>query len=90
MVPELCLMTGIPDDFDEFRRKKISEATIKSAAQRKSQINQLMSEIKNTSEVYSLKDMGINVEKNMEKINAKVVPLSKIALGGNQSIQSGK
>lgn len=24
MVPELCLMTGIPDDFDEFRRKKIS------------------------------------------------------------------
>jgi len=22
-------MTGIPDDFDEFRRKKISEATIK-------------------------------------------------------------
>lgn len=45
-----------------------------------------MSEIKNTSEVYSLKDMGINVEKNMEKINAKVVPMPKIALGGNQSI----
>jgi len=28
-------MTGIPDDFDEFKRKKISEATIKSAEDRK-------------------------------------------------------
>jgi len=24
------LMTGIPDDFDEFRRKKISEQSIKN------------------------------------------------------------
>lgn len=24
LVPELCLMTGIPENFDEFRRKKIS------------------------------------------------------------------
>jgi hypothetical protein len=24
LVPELCLMTGIPDDFDEQKRKKIS------------------------------------------------------------------
>lgn len=38
MVPELCLMTGIPDDFDEFRRKKISEATIKSAEERRAEI----------------------------------------------------
>lgn len=49
MVPELCLMTGIPDDFDEFRRKKISEATIKSAEERRSEINQLMNEIKHTN-----------------------------------------
>jgi hypothetical protein len=28
-------MTGIPDDFDEFKRKKISEITIKSADDRK-------------------------------------------------------
>jgi hypothetical protein len=31
LVPELLLMTGIPDNFDEFRRKKISEMTIKEA-----------------------------------------------------------
>ena len=49
MVPELCLMTGIPDDFDEFRRKKISEATIKSAEERRKEINHLMQEIKSTN-----------------------------------------
>ena len=42
MIPELCLMTGIPDDFDEFKRKKISEATIKSAEERKREIGKLM------------------------------------------------
>ena len=49
MVPELCLMTGIPDDFDEFRRKKISEATIRSAEDRRQDINQLIREIKGTN-----------------------------------------
>lgn len=63
MVPELCLMTGIPDDFDEFRRKKISQATIKPADQRKNDINLLMSEIKNTSEINSLKQIGIDINK---------------------------
>jgi len=24
LLPEFCLMTGIPDDFDEFKRKKVS------------------------------------------------------------------
>lgn len=54
MVPEICLMTGIPDDFDEYRRKKISQATIKSAEERKREIGGLMNEIKNTSELNSL------------------------------------
>jgi hypothetical protein len=35
MIPELCLMTGIPDDFDEFRRKKITQATVKTVEDRK-------------------------------------------------------
>jgi hypothetical protein len=30
LLPELMLMTGIPDNFDEMRRKKISEKTIKN------------------------------------------------------------
>ena len=28
ILPELCTLTGIPDNFDDFRRKKVSEKTI--------------------------------------------------------------
>lgn len=30
--------------------------------------------------------MGIKIEKNMEKFNAKLIPPPKIALGGNEKI----
>ena len=82
MVPEICLMTGIPDDFDEFRRKKISEATIRSAEDRRQDINSLMREIKNTNEIYSLNEMGIKLDSNMEKFSAKMIPAPRIRLGG--------
>ena len=45
LLPELCLMTGIPENFDEMRRKRISEATIKSATQRRKDIQVLMDKI---------------------------------------------
>ncbi len=35
-------MTGIPDDFDEFKRKKISQATIKDPAAKKNDIEKFM------------------------------------------------
>ena len=75
-------MTGIPDDFDEFRRKKISEATIRSAEERRTDINDLIKEIKNTSEIYSLNEMGIKLDPNMEKFTAKMIPAPRIRLGG--------
>ena len=90
MVPELCLMTGIPDDFDEFRRKKVSEATIRSAEERRHDINSLVREIKNTNEIDSLKQIGINLDSNMETFNAKLIPAPKIRLGGEEKIESGK
>lgn len=42
LIPEFCLMTGIPENFDEFRRKKISENTIKSADEKQREIVKLM------------------------------------------------
>jgi hypothetical protein len=35
-------MTGIPDDFDEFKRKKISEQTILSAETKKNEIRNII------------------------------------------------
>lgn len=90
MLPELCLMTGIPDDFDEFRRKKISQATIKSAEQRKNDISVLMNEIKDTSEINSLKEIGIKVSRQMESFTAKIIPAPRLRLGRDDRIQPGK
>jgi hypothetical protein len=42
LVPELLLMTGIPEDFDEMRRKKISEHTIKFPNEKMKEISGLM------------------------------------------------
>lgn len=38
-------MTGIPDDFDEFKRKKISEQTIIDASTKKKEIMNVLKEI---------------------------------------------
>jgi hypothetical protein len=48
LVPELMLMTGIPDDFDEMRRKKISESTIKQPADKMREIGGLMNKLKDS------------------------------------------
>jgi len=39
-------MTGIPDDFDEMRRKKISENTIKNPNEKIKEISGLMDKLK--------------------------------------------
>ena len=90
MVPQLCLMTGIPDDFDEFRRKKISEATIKSAEERKKEIQGLMNEIKNTNEIDSLKEIGIKIDRDMETFKAKLIPPPRLALGNDERVEQGR
>jgi cell fate regulator YaaT (PSP1 superfamily) len=44
-------LTGIPDDFDEMRRKKVSEATILNPPEKLSGIDSLMSKLKNSHEL---------------------------------------
>ena len=51
LVPELMLMTGIPDDFDENRRKKVSESTIKNPKEKIEEIGGLMKKLKTTREI---------------------------------------
>lgn len=35
LIPQLCLMTGIPEDFDETKNKTITQASRASAEERK-------------------------------------------------------
>jgi len=55
LIPELCLMTGIPDSFDEFKRKKISEATIKTPNEKKRDIEDFMKQADKVNDLNSLK-----------------------------------
>ena len=45
LIPELCSLTGIPDNFDEQRRKKISEQTILNPKDKQEEINSFMREL---------------------------------------------
>lgn len=90
LIPELCLMTGIPDDFDEFRRKKISEATIKEAGEKHKEIGKLMEELRVTEEINSLKELGIKLNDRMEIIKGKLIPSPRLELGKNNAVEEGK
>jgi hypothetical protein len=83
-------MTGIPENFDEFRRKKISESTIKTADEKQREILKLMSELKGNDEFKSLKEIGINVKERLEVIKGKIIPMPRINLGENYSVEEGK
>ena len=58
-------MTGIPEHFDEFRRKKISENTIKKPEEKQKEIISLMDELRGDNEFSSLKELGIRVNKKL-------------------------
>lgn len=58
-------MTGIPENFDEFRRKKISENTIKPPNEKQREIMNLMKELRENNEFGSLKELGIKVSKHL-------------------------
>lgn len=83
-------MTGIPDDFDEFRRKKISEATIKPPNEKCKEIDELINKLKNAKQMDQLEGIGIKINRNMEKINAKVIETPRLELGKNNSVDRGK
>lgn len=65
LLPEFCLMTGIPDNFDETRRKKISENTIKRPDEKQREIKSLMKELREDNDFCSLNELGIKVNKRL-------------------------
>ena len=63
MIPELMLMTGIPDNFDEMRRKAISQRTIKPPDDKMLEIKKLMDKFKNDTTIQDLEKLGITIKK---------------------------
>lgn len=83
LVPELCLMTGIPEDFDEFKRKKISEQTILDAQTKKREILKVVQEIETTDDFERLQDIGLRLNKKLYSFRGKMIPTPRITLGGD-------
>ena len=81
LVPELCLMTGIPEDFDEFKRKKISEQTILDARTKKNEIMQIMKDIQRTDDFEKLEQVGLRLKRDLYSLKGKTIPVPRIALG---------
>lgn len=91
LIPEMCLMTGIPDDFDEMRRKKVSERTIKNPQDKLRDIESLMKgKLSKESDMKELAELGLDVSRNLMSFKAKVAPMPKLQLGKDKSVQQGK
>lgn len=90
LFPELCLMTGIPDEFDEMRRKKVSEATILNPPEKYNAIDGLMGKLKSSHELDELRSLGIDLSKSMTEFEAKVIPVPRLLLGAKNSVEEGK
>jgi len=61
LLPELCVMTGIPDNFDENRRKSISQQTILSPSDKFREIEGFMTDLKKSKEIENLSEIGISL-----------------------------
>jgi len=90
LIPEFCQMTGIPDDFDEFRRKKISEQTIRPAKEKFHEILEFIKKLKNKGEIENLRKMGIEISDIMNKFIALLLNNPTLELGSGKTVEKGK
>lgn len=90
LIPELCQMTGIPEDFDEQRRKRISNETILSPEIKLKEIDGFMKALENSTELKTLNEIGINLSNRMNKFQAKEIPKPALELGSNKFVERGK
>lgn len=66
-------MTGIPDDFDENRRKSISQATILPPSEKYREIDGFIKQLESSNEIKTLGDMGIKLNNKMNKFQTKQI-----------------
>lgn len=86
MLPEHCLMTGLPDDMDERLRKAVSEETIVPPQKKFGQIKDFVRQIKDNVEQKVLMDLGIEVEKKPQEVAGKELKSPVLKLGGHYEV----
>jgi hypothetical protein len=84
-------MSGLPDNFDERKRREISDKTIVSPSQKLNDIQNVFRQFSSlSSESFSpslIEDkLNIEIEKTPAKINGKQFWLPELQLGGHEKI----
>jgi hypothetical protein len=72
LVPELLLMSGLPEDLDERKRREMCERTLHTPSQKLRSLTELMQELKKGIENFSLNSieekLGIEIETTPTKV----------------------
>ena len=90
LIPELCLVTGIPDHYDEYKRRSISQTTIQSAPDKLKEILDLTNEIENSGEFSALSKLGLEVNKKANGVEGAIIPSPVLMLGENKKVDNGR
>ena len=83
-------MTGIPDEFDEIRRRNISQRTIMSPDAKFREIKQFMTQLKESGELKDLADMGIKLSENLNTFSARQISNPSLKLGKDRQVERNK
>jgi aubergine-like protein len=101
ILPEFCVMTGIPEDITEFTRKKVTDLCIKQPHQRMSEIQNLIETMLNPvkqeyqpneptqyqgNNLAAIKELGIEFQGDPVFFEGKQLPAPRLLVGNKQTI----
>ena len=90
LLPELCSMTGIPDNFDEQRRKAISQQTILAPSDKSKEIQSFMTQLSDNGEITRLEELGIKLNSKLNKVPARQISNPSLELGSKNFVEKNR
>ena len=102
ILPEFCVMTGIPEDITDATRKKVTDLCIKQPHQRMSEVQTLIESMLHSnnnngahprssnsgnSSLSAIKDLGIDFQCDPVLFDGKRLPIPKLLVGRGQAIE---
>ena len=94
LVPELLLLTGIPDNFEERLRRNVSDMTIRPPDEKLAKMKDLMltlnRDLKELSPKQVKDTLQIEIEPEITKANAYLMREPKLLLGSGNTVEEGR
>lgn len=94
LIPELCLMSGLPDNFDERKRREISETTITNPGSKLNDIESMFEGLGSIDNEFNPRGigekLGIKLNSSPMPITAKQLKFPELMLGSREKIEENK